>query len=263
MEQPSKLSAPVVIVGLGEIGLVFAQGLLKNGHPVLPVTREQSLPKILATVPDALALLVSVAEKDLDAVLAQVPADWHERLILIQNELLPKDWKRFGIEHPTVASIWFEKKPGKLVKQLMPSPVWGPKAGLVEMALSGAGLEARIVDTSEEMLEELVIKNVYILTTNIAGLQVGGDVSGLWQDHEDLARGIADEVIDIQERLVGMTLTPEPLIEGMLAGFEGDPEHPCKGRTAEARLRRALEQARSLNVPTPRMDAIAASCLSG
>lgn len=260
MNEQSKLRSPVVIVGLGEIGQVFAQGFLKNGHPVLPVTRQQSLTSVLASASDAAALLVAVAEKDLNTVLEQVPVGWHDRLILIQNELLPQDWTRLGIAQPTVASIWFEKKPGKFVKQLMPSPVWGPLADLVDTALGGSGLEARIVQDANEMLEELVIKNVYILTTNIAGLQVGGDVAALWQDHEDLARVIADEVICIQEKLVGQILTPEPLIEGLLAGFEGDPSHPCKGRTAEARLQRALVQARKFNVATPQMDAIAAAC---
>lgn len=263
MNQPMTLAPPVVIVGLGEIGQVFAQGFLKNGYPVMPVTRAQSLPQVLTGIPEACALLVAVAEKDLSAVLAQVPTDWHDRLILIQNELLPKDWQNFGIAHPTVASIWFEKKPGKLVKQLMPTPVWGPLAPLVDRALRGAGLDARVIESSSDMLEELVIKNVYILTTNIAGLQVGGDVSALWQEHEDLARAIADEVIDIQEKLIDRPLTAEPLIEGMLAGFEGDPSHPCKGRTAEARLARARAQAREFQIPTPRMDAIAATCATG
>ncbi|HUX81832.1 MAG TPA: hypothetical protein VMV35_03250 [Halothiobacillus sp.] len=262
MNDQSILPAPVVIVGLGEIGLVFAQGLLKNGHPILPVTRQQSLSSVLASAPDAAALLVAVAEKDLNTVLEQVPAAWHDRLILIQNELLPQDWTSLGIANPTVASIWFEKKPGKYVNQLMPSPVWGPLADLVDTALRGCGLEARIVLDAHEMLEELVIKNVYILTTNIAGLKVGGDVAALWQEHEDLARAIAAEVIDIQEKLIGQVLTPEPLIEGMLAGFEGDPSHACKGRTAEARLHRALALARKFNVATPRMDAIAAACAS-
>lgn len=262
MSDQSQLLPTVVIVGLGEIGLVFAQGLLKGGHPVIPVTRNQPFIPVLDAHPDAVALIVAVAEKDLVTVLEQVPAHWHARLVLIQNELLPSDWEQFGITQPTVASIWFEKKPGKLIKQLMPSPVWGPNALLVARVLQATGLNARVVADAEDMLQELVIKNVYILTTNIAGLSVGGDVAQLWQAHEPLARAIAAEVIAIQEKLIGTSLAHAPLIAGMRAGFDGDPAHPCQGRTAAARLQRALTQARQHQIDTPQMDAIAAACTS-
>lgn len=33
------MKPPVVVIGIGEMGGVFARGYLKNGHPVYPVTR--------------------------------------------------------------------------------------------------------------------------------------------------------------------------------------------------------------------------------
>ena len=253
------LAPSVILVGMGEIAQVLARGFLKTGHPVVPVTRRQSLSGVLPHVPDAMALVLAVGEKDLPDLLAQIPAPWHERLGLLQNELLPKDWQAAGIVNPTVISIWFEKKLGKLVKQLMPSPLWGSNAGLMAEALAAMGLNARIIDDLAAMQNELVIKNVYILTTNIAGLKVGGDVETLWRDHQSLARSVALEVIALQEKLVGQVLTPEPLIEGMLAGFEGDPAHLCQGRTAAARLHRALKLAESFGLDLPVMKEIAAA----
>ncbi len=252
-------SAPVVLVGVGEIGHVLATGFLKAGHPVIPVTRAQSLTDVLAATPDACALVLAVGEKDLLAVLASIPPNWHNRLVLLQNELLPKDWQAVGIEHPTVISIWFEKKPGKLVKELMPSPVWGTHAGLIQTALAAVGLHGRIVPDLIAMQHELVIKNVYILTTNIAGIVVGGDVHTLWQAHEPLARAIANEVIILQEKLVGESLAQAPLIAGMLEGFAGDPTHSCTGRTAAARLQRALTLAHEHQLNLPQLTAIAKS----
>ncbi|MGC8697091.1 MAG: hypothetical protein ACP5Q0_01345 [Halothiobacillus sp.] len=250
--------SPIILVGVGEIGQVLAAGFLKIGHPVIPVTRAQSLSDVLNVFSQAGALIVAVAEKDLPALLPRIPANWHSRLVLLQNELLPQDWQAAGINHPTVLSIWFEKKPGKLVKELMPSPVWGAKAKLIQMALGAVGLTARIVPNLAAMQHELVLKNVYILTTNIAGLAVGGDVQTLWQMYEPLARAIADEVIALQEKLIDAPLDRPALIAGMLAGFAGDPAHSCKGRTAEARLQRALMLAHQHGLDVPQLAAIAA-----
>ena len=245
------LSSAVILVGMGEIARVLAQGFLKTGHPVIPVTRDQSLSAVLACFHDAAALVLAVGEKDLPELLTHIPVKWHDRLVLLQNELLPKDWQAAGISRPTVISIWFEKKPGKLVKELMPSPVWGPNAELMAEALAAVGLHARIVTDKPSMEHELVIKNVYILTTNIAGLKVGGDVATLWSAHQPLARAIALEVIALQERLVGHDLDAHALIEGMRAGFEGDPAHACKGRTAPARLQRTLTLAMEYGLDLP------------
>ena len=88
-----------------------------------------------------------------------------------------------------------------------------------------------------------MIKNVYIVTTNCAGLVTGGTVSELWENHREFAENIAREVIQIQESLVGEKLAAEKLLQGMLDAFEGDPEHGCMGRSAPARLARALQQA--------------------
>lgn len=258
-QDTSDLAPSVILVGVGEIAQVLAQGFLKTGHPVIPVTRRQSLSGVLAQSPDAVALVLAVGEKDLPPLLTQIPAEWHERLVLIQNELLPKDWQSAGIVNPTVISIWFEKKPGKLAKQLMPSPVWGRNAGLMAEALEAVGLSARPVADLASMQNELVIKNVYILTTNIAGLKVGGDVETLWREHQSLAHSVALEVIALQEKLVGQTLAAVPLIEGMLAGFEGDPAHGCQGRTAAARLQRALKLAEGFGLDLPVMKGIAAA----
>ena len=37
------MKRPIVIVGIGEMGELFADGLLKSGHPVYPVLRDMAL----------------------------------------------------------------------------------------------------------------------------------------------------------------------------------------------------------------------------
>jgi len=246
------------LIGAGEIGGVLAHGLLKTGHPVFPIGRDTDIAAALAAKPDLDGLLIAVGEKDLQPVLEQIPSVWFNRLVLIQNELLPDDWRRHGIETPTVASIWFEKKPGKPVKPLISSPVHGPKADALVAAMQSLDIPAHRVNDSDAMLEELVIKNVYILTTNIAGLETGGDVEDLWNHHQQLARDIAADVITLQEAKVGKSFDRQRLIDGMVKGFDGDPQHQCMGRSAPQRMARALAQAEELGVDMPAVHAIEA-----
>ncbi|MEJ2553771.1 MAG: hypothetical protein P8079_07115 [Gammaproteobacteria bacterium] len=86
-------------------------------------------------------------------------------------------------------------------------------------------IPARVLAGDDELLYELVRKNVYILAVNVAGLLVGGTVSELWRDHQELTREIADEIISVQEWLTDEELPRDRLIEGMLEAFAGDPAH--------------------------------------
>ncbi len=250
---------PVVIIGIGEMAGVFARGLLRCGHPVYPVTRDVNMTAVAQQLPEPELVLVAVGEKDLDQTLTQIPATWRNRLALLQNELLPQAWQSHGIDQPTVISVWFEKKRGQDAKVLIASPIHGPHAQCLSDALESLNIANRIVTTAPEMLFELVRKNLYIVTTNIAGLAAGGTVSELWSQHESLALEVANEVLDIQQWLAGVDLPRPRLIEGMLEAFTGDPDHQCMGRSAPARLARALDQAGAANLAVPTLKRIAAS----
>ncbi len=231
------------MIGVGEMGGVFARGLLKAGYPIYPITRQMNINIVAKELSDPEAVVVAVAEKDLFTVLKTIPANWQDRLVLLQNELLPRDWTSFGIKNPTVISVWFEKKAGQDYKVLIPSPVFGPKASLIESTLGEIRIPCRILKNDDELLFELVLKNLYILTINISGLVVGATVHELWHHNQDLARQVANDVLDIQEWLTAKKFNREKLLEGMLQAFDGDPGHKCLGRTALARLERAIEQA--------------------
>ena len=253
------MKSPVIIIGIGEMGGVFARGLLRAGHPVYPATRETDLAALARQLPAPQLVLVAVAESDLHATLEQIPASWQSRIALLQNELLPADWEPYGLRQPTIISVWFEKKKGRDVKVLIPSPAYGPAAGLLQESLGMIDIPVRVLKTAAELQVELVIKNVYIVTTNCAGLVTGGTVSELWTNHRELAEGIAREVIQIQESLVGAALPADELIKGMLEAFAGDPDHGCMGRSAPARLARALQQADTNDLEVPQLRKIAAS----
>jgi len=245
----------VVVIGLGQLGRVFAGGLLRAGCTVVPVNRGDGMTMLAQRHPAPELVLVAVAENDLHTVLAALPDVWKPRAALIQNELLPRDWLVHGFTDPTVISVWFEKKKGIDAKPLIASPVAGPGAALLCRALTLIELPCCEVALGDALLFELVRKNVYILTTNIAGLKTGGTVAGLWAQHEAFARQVAHEVMDIQDALTGMKHDRDALIAGMLEAFNGDPAHGCTGRSAPSRLTRAIRHADTfqLAVPTLRM----------
>ncbi len=249
---------PLIVVGIGEMGGVFTRGLLRLGHPVFPVTRHTDMHKIARAVPDPRLVLVAVGENDLHPTLEKIPSSWLRHLGLLQNELLPRDWQKHAISNPTVISVWFEKKKGQDYKVLVPSPVYGPQAPLLENALATLDIPTWELKNEQALEFELVRKNVYILTTNICGLVIGGTVDDLWFKNEPLAREVANEVIDIQQWLTGHQFDREKLIEGMVEAIEGDLQHKNMGRSAPARLARALEQADEAGLAVPRLRAIQA-----
>ncbi len=251
------MNPPIVIIGIGEMAGVFARGFLRCGHPVYPVTRQMDPDALAAELPEPLMVLVAVAEKDLQSALRELPRAWRPRVMLLQNELLPADWEAHGLE-PTVISVWFEKKKGQDHKVLVPSPVHGPHAALVARGLATLDIPTAILADRDQLLFELVRKNLYIVTTNVAGLKVGGTVQELREHHAPLMHEVADDVLAIQEHLTGVSLPRARLMEAMLAAFDGDPHHRCMGRSAPARLARAIVQAGEAGIEVPALGRIAA-----
>jgi hypothetical protein len=243
-----------VMIGLGQLGRVFAGGLLKTGHMVAPVNRGDDPGVLALRLPEPDLVMISVGENDLHPLLASLPESWRDNVGLLQNELLPRDWEAHRIDDPTVVSVWFEKKAGMDAKALLPSPIHGPHAERLAAALAAIGLPARVVRDAEELLWELVRKNLYILTSNIAGLEVGGEVGTLSRDKPGLMNAIASDVLDVQEWLTGRTFDRTRLMAGLQEAIDADPAHPCAGRSAPARLTRAVHHAdvAALAVPTLR-----------
>lgn len=238
---------------MGQIGKVFAEGLLRERHPVFPVLRGMSLAEARSAVPDPELVLLSVGENELPPLLASIPPAPSPRLVLVQNELLPGVWERHG-HAPSVAVVWFEQKAGQALKEVLPTVLFGPAAPALVAALGRVGVQTRTLTSDSELLFELVLKNLYILVLNLAGLAVGGTVQELWERHGELALAVSHEVLDVQEALTARPLPRQALLDGLLRACAADPAHGCRGRSAPERLARTLEHAEhhGLSVPTLR-----------
>ena len=247
----------VVIIGMGELGELFARGFLKLGYPVYPVLRSMQLSTVVSAIPEPELVLLAVGEEDLHSQLDILPEDWRDRLAFLQNELLPRDWHHHNIADPTVIVVWFDKKKGRPFKALLPSYVSGPKAALITSSLQIIDVPCREI-SREQHLYEMIRKNLYILTVNIAGLKMspGSTVSKLWADYREMTEILVKELLDIQEWLVQSKLPRDKLLAGMLEVFSADPEHICRGRTAPERLNRVLKFANIAGISVPMLQAI-------
>ncbi len=253
------MKKPIVVLGIGELGSVFARAFLKNNYPVYPITRSTDIDALAGTI-DPELILVCVAEADLQVALKSIPTKWKDRVAMMQNELLPRDWQPHNFYNPTIISVWFEKKKAMDSKVLISSPAFGVKAQILVDSLALIDIPAHVLNNKDELLFELVLKNLYILTTNIAGLviEVGSTVDDLRNNHLDLMRQVSKDVLTLQAQLTGKTFDEVELEKGLINAFEGDLNHGCMGRSAPARLDRALELAKEFELDVPTLQKIKA-----
>ncbi|MEO1939784.1 hypothetical protein [Candidatus Thioglobus sp.] len=261
------MKKPIVVLGIGELGSVFSRAFLKNNHAVYPITRSTDIDELKASI-DPELILVCTAEGDLQSALSSIPTEWKDRVAMMQNELLPRDWEPHNFTNPTVISVWFEKKKGIDSKVLISSPAYGPKAQILADSLALIDIPAHAVANEDELLFELVLKNLYILTTNIAGLAIhssllgglavetGANVDDLRNNHLALMRDVSKDVLTLQAQLTGQSFDENQLEQGMIKAFEGDLKHGCMGRSAPSRLDRALDQANEFNLEVPTLQKI-------
>lgn len=262
---PNDLPERVLLVGPGQLGRVLAGGLAALGVSIDPVLRGEPI----APTEAHQLVLVAVGERDLDEALQRIPASHRGRVALLQNELLPPDWRAHGIVDPTVLVVWFEKKRGRAIREVRTTEIAGPHAPLFARALDAMDVHAEVL--ADDALEAaLVVKNLYIVGANTLGLALegaeGGSTTGaLVARHRAETRRVLRELLAIERaRLSGPTREPpaldeERLLARTIEAFLADPDHGTLGRTARERLTRALERARRLGVEAPALEAIARS----
>ncbi|MBT3277542.1 hypothetical protein [Candidatus Thioglobus sp.] len=251
------MKKPIVVLGIGELGSVFARAFLKNNYPVYPITKETDINELAHNI-DPELILICTGEADLQNALKDIPDKWKNRVAMMQNELLPRDWEDHGFINPTVISVWFEKKKGMDSKVLISSPVFGKKSHILAESLALIDIPAHVLNSEDALLFELVLKNLYILTTNIAGMAIepGANVDSLRRNHLQLMRDVSSDVLILQSTLTGRVFDQTDLEQGMIKAFEGDLKHGCMGRSAPARLERALQLARELDLTMPTLEKI-------
>jgi hypothetical protein len=248
------MKQPIVVVGLGNLGGVFSTGFLRIDHPVYPVNLGVDPGQVARQVPEPQLALVSVAEDELHPFLEAMPETWRSRAGFVQNELLPRDWETHQIPNPTVAAVWFEKRANTAPMVYFSTPVYGPQAQVIVDAFQSMDIPAHIVIDPERMLLELVRKNMYIVSKNIAGLVApGGNVGELWKNHQELFQAVAEDVFEVQQFLANRSLPRQQVLNQMVKDIEELPGKNTAGSSAPGRLRRTLRRADEGGLAVPRL----------
>ncbi len=253
------MKTPIVVIGIGNLGKTFAQAFLRMGHPVYPVLRDMDPGEVAREVPEPALVLVAVREEHLHGILSSLPATWRDRVALVQNELLPRDWQAHDLPEPTVAVVWFERRKHLPPTPYYPNPVYGPHADILLEAMDEIEMETVHVTDPDDLLFEMVRKNLYIVAKNIVGLAAEGTVGEVWAEHRELFEQVAGEVLDVQEWLAGEALPRERLMAQLDHDITQLPDKSTKGSSAPIRLRRMIAHADEAGLAVPRLREIAAT----
>lgn len=263
------MKAPVVVVGLGQLGTAFSEAFLRLGHPVIPVLRGHSLAAACTSTQEPALILLAVGEDDLGPALAEVPESLHQKVALLQNELRPDQWRSvMGDVEPNVAIVWFEKKPGKVAHPVLPSVLFGAQAPLLSRAYEKLELPARTIGSHKDLAHELALKNLYILGLNLSGMISEGNAGDLLKSNQSTFEAVCQDVLLLEQRLLAdsgsedyslLKLDEEKLMADLRQAILADPSHGCAGRSAPRRLARTLEQAQAHGLELKTLTAIQAN----
>ncbi len=245
----------VVVWGVGELGAMFARGELCCGNTVVPVTRSTPLNTLAEHSCDPARVWMTMGVEDLWKALPSVPLHWRQRLVLVQNELLPPLWEFRRIEDPTVVSVWFEKKPRTPLREVGSSEVYGPLSEGVCDVFEMLSLPVTRLQGRDQLLRSLLVKNAYILVTNLVGMGTELTVEQLFSERGPLCRAVFGEVMKVQQHLLGENPkdvpSPEDVWSACLGRLQSCPDRKAAGRSARERCLRILETAKELDIEVP------------
>jgi hypothetical protein len=240
----------LIVVGLGELGRLYGGAALRAGLRVTPWTREQRPEEALASLSEDTPVLLAVGEDALTLALQSLPEPRRRHSIWLQNELFPRDWAELE-EPPTVLVPWLLQKRGKPLIVLHPSPVFGRHAELVlamHRAIDIPALRIEPVCGAEALRD----KYAFIVAMNALGLSSDAPL-GWFLEHE---QGLIESVLRESAELAGKVCEVSPAHAHVAAlartAFEALRDISPRGRTAAARIERALERAthHRLTLPT-------------
>ena len=257
----------LIVMGIGELGSLYANAALKRGLRVTPVIRNQHPASVLAGTPVETPILVAVGEADLDAALRSLPAERLASSILLQNELFPSHWSRFTRSTPTVMVPWLLKKKGEPLLVARSTPVYGRHAPLMVELHGALGFAAEELPDEGALRQAIVDKYAFILTVNALGLLE--DLSlGEWSNKDPAqVEALAREAALLGARLVSVPGNGDPpeqppanevaridvdaSIAQVQLGMRAMAAMRARGRTAKARVERALQNAVRFGLATP------------
>lgn len=254
-----------IILGLGQLGQLFGASALKAGHRVTPLLRNQPREPVFDHLPAGVPIWVTVGEKDLPSAVQSLPEARLADVILVQNELFPSVWEGLGLKNPTVAVVWISKKKGRPVEVGGPTQVFGPHAEHVALLHRAMALPIDTLQEEGELGQALVDKYAFILTINALGLAENRTLGEWLAADAKRVEATAAEAALLGAALLGRSVDQKKTQAAVALGMEALSHYPARGRTAPARVQRALADAArfDLNLPTLKILGAQSAGLSG
>jgi hypothetical protein len=251
---PSSKFREVVVWGVGELGTLFAGGALRLGLRVVPIRRHDDGPAVLRGLARPCPVFVCVGEGDLGTVLAQVPPEFRDHVVLVQNELFPSAWQRFPhIGTPTVCVVWaVVKRAASILVSPRAAQVCGPLTDLVVAMHASLRLDVEKVASPDL---PLVLKYAYILAINTLGLRRDVTLGEWLSSGAAEAEAVATDAVRLAcallgpsggDKLDGCTCAALAREVTALMATATVAGYRARGRTAEDRLARARAAAAEL-----------------
>ncbi len=242
----------LVVYGLGELGQLYGAGALRAGFRVTPITRQTDPAQVLPTLSGEVPILVAVGETALDDVLERLAPAHGGSLVLLQNELFPSRWQRFGVT-PTVLVPWLVKKRGLPLAVARPTAVYGRFARLVGELHEALALPLEPLREERALHGALVAKYAFIVTINALGL-LRDRTLALWLQEDPVrVRALAEEAAAVGARLCQSELDLAGCARTVEEAMRALGPMSARGRSAEERVIRALGHADRFGLAVPEL----------
>lgn len=238
------------VVGLGQLGQMYAGALLNQGYRVTPVVRATPRPLELGLAPEA-PVLVSVGEDALDAALSElVAAGLGQRVMLLQNELFPATWKKHPTAHPTVMVVWTNRKKGVPLVGA-PTRVFGPLADLVVRMHAALEIPCEVLPDEHALNTELCAKYAFIVAVNALGVSEPRTLQE-WMEAEPQTVGrVLQDAVSLSAVRVDASVDVEEARRRAHSAMVALASIPSRGRTSWARMERAAAVSQEQHLPVP------------
>lgn len=230
----------MIVIGAGRIGSALHQlapaaiGLSSlHGRGIGLITRTHGWEVLQGGAGEA--IVVAVRNDDLDAVLARVPEHRREDLVFVQNGMLRPWLAERGLTTTTRGLLFMAvAKRGDPIQPGGVSPFCGPRAAAVVDALNGLGVPAEVVAPERFVaieLEKLIWNCAFGLCCEAFDASVGEVVDR----QADELRELVAELLEVGERVFGITLELDRLVERLCAYSRSIPDY--RGAVKEWRWR--------------------------
>jgi hypothetical protein len=248
----------LVVYGLGELGQLYGAAALRAGLRVTPITRASDPERVLSNCSPEAPILIAVGERALPDVLAGLGVRAANRVVLLQNELFPSQYRGLSA-HPTVLVPWLLKKPGMPLLVARPTPVFGPFAELVSELHRAIEVPSLVLSSERELHQALVDKYAFILTINALGVLRDRTLAVWLQEDPRTVEALAQEATELGARLCESDIDPAQAKRAVTEGMRALGTISARGRTAPERVARAREQAAHLGLQLPELARVAAT----